>query len=67
MSEMSGQAQTDMHEEYKAIFGKYAALRIETGSALMPQFRPEYIGMSHCHSLPFAVGTYDVPGQKRWR
>ena len=56
-----------MHEKYREIFAKYGTIPIETGTKMLEQFKPWYIGMAHPFTLPMAVGGYDVPHMERWR
>ena len=34
---------------------------------MLPQFRPQYIGLAHPFTWPAAVGGIDIIGQERWR
>ena len=67
LAESSARSLSDMHEEYRSVFQQYGTMHVTTGSVFLQQFRSSYIGMAHPYTLPFAVGGYDVVGQKRWR
>ena len=67
VAERSASSQTQAHEEYASVFGRFQTIDIQTGSTMLKQFRPQYIGMAHPFTLPFAVGGCDIPGQARWR
>jgi hypothetical protein len=67
VAERSSQSMSEAHNEYGTVFQKYQTLDIQTGSAMLTQFRPQYIGMAHPFTWPAAVGGVDVPGQDRWR
>ena len=54
-------------DEMKFTFSKYQDLNIQTGSAMIDQFKPQYIGMANMYALPVAVGGVDFPGQDSWR
>ena len=67
VAERSVQSQTNIHENYQSVFAKYGTFEIASGSKLVPQFLPWYLGMAHPFTIPCAVGGYDVPFQSRWR
>ena len=55
------------HEEHANILARYQTLEVTTGSTMMDQFQPQYLGLAHPFTMPLAVGGYDVPGKPRWR
>ena len=67
VAERSVRSQSNLHENYAAVFSKYGDLRIQTGTTMTNQFVPWYLGMAFPFTLPCAVGGYDVPHQPRWR
>jgi hypothetical protein len=40
---------------------------MQTGSTMLDQFQPQYIGLAHPFTLPIAVGGPDIDGKERWR
>ena len=67
MAERSTRSQANIHENYKAVFGRFGKFNIQTGQEMTKQFLPWYLGMAFPFTLPSAVGGYDVPGYPRWR
>ena len=67
VAERSAQSQSNIHENYAAVFAKYGNVNITTGSTMTQQFVPWYLGMAFPFTLPCAVGGYDVPHHARWR
>ena len=67
VAERSSQSMSEAHNEYGTVFQKYLTLDIHTGSTMMNQFHPQYIGMAHPYTWPAAVGGPDIPGHERWR
>ena len=67
VGERSASSQSQAHEEYASVLERFQSIDIQTGSTMLNQFRPQYIGMAHPFTLPFAVGGCDIPGQERWR
>ena len=67
VGERSTSSQTAAHEEYASVFARFQSIDIQTGSTMLNQFRPQYIGMAHPFTLPSAVGGCDIPGQEQWR
>ena len=63
----SSKSASTVHEEHGNILARYQSLEITTGSTMMNQFHPAYLGMANPFTLPMALGGYDLPGQKRWR
>ena len=55
------------HEEHGTVLCQYPSLDFNTGSTMLNQFHPAYLGMAFPFTLPVAVGGYDVRGQERWR
>ncbi len=49
------------------MLSQYQNLEVQTGSVMMDQFRPQYLGMAFPDTLPAAVGGYDMLGQPKWR
>ncbi len=45
------------------MLAQYQNLEVQTGSVMMDQFRPQYLGMAYPYTLPAAVGGYDILGQ----
>ena len=60
-------SQTNIHENYKSVFGAFGDFNIQTGTSMVDQFKPWYLGMAFPFTLPSAVGSYDVPSKPRWR
>jgi hypothetical protein len=52
------------HEEHKTVLSRYQNIEIVTGSAMMDQFQPQYLGLANLWTMPTAVGGYDIPGKK---
>ena len=67
VAERSSRSMSEAHNEYGSVFQKFQTLDVQTGSAMLPQFRPQYIGMAFPFTWPAAVGGVDIPGQERWR
>ena len=67
VAERSVQSQSKIHENYAAVFAKYGNFNIATGSTMIQQFVPWYLGMAFPFTMPCAVGGYDVPHHPRWR
>ena len=55
------------HEEHGNFLAKFQTIEIQTGSTMMDQFEPQYLGLANPFTMPVAVGGYDVPGKPRWR
>ena len=55
------------HEEHGTILCQYQTLEFNTGSTMLNQYHPAYLGMAFPFTLPVAVGGYDVRGMDRWR
>ena len=66
-AERSVRSQANIHENYKSVFGKFGDVNIQTGTGMVDQHLPWYIGMAFPFTLPSAVGGYDVPQKDRWR
>ena len=82
VAERSTPGQANIHENYHAvfgmfceenknkersIFGKFGDVSITTGTRMVNQHNPWYLGMAFPFTIPCAVGGYDVPSQNRWR
>ena len=67
MAEKSVRSQANIHENYKAVFGAFGDLNIQTGIAMTNQHNPWYLGIAFPFALPSVVGGYDVPYKARWR
>ena len=67
VAERSVRSQANVHENYKNIFAKFGDLNIQTGSTMVDQHLPWYLGSAFPFTLPSAVGGYDVPHKPRWR
>ena len=63
----SANSLSEAHNEHKSVFQRFKDLDINTGSYMLDQHRPQYIGMTFPFSLPAAVGGIDIRGQDRWR
>ena len=58
---------TEAHTEYGRVFQRFENLDILTGSTMLSQLRPQYLGMGHPFAWPVAVGGVDILGHPRWR
>ena len=67
VGQASGKSASMAHHEHESIFARYQTVEVATGSSLLDQFQPQYLGLAHPFTLPLAVGGYDVPGKPRWR
>ena len=67
VAERSVRSQSNIHENYIAVFAKYGDVNIQTGNGMTDQHVPWYLGMAYPFTLPSAVGGYDVPQKPRWR
>ena len=68
VAQRSSKGASMVHEEHGSVLARYQAVEIQTGSSMMDQFHPQYLGLAHPFTLPVAVGGYDIPGRKeRWR
>ena len=68
IAERSSKSASTVHEEHANVLARYQTLEVHTGSTMMRQFKPQYLGLAHPWTLPIAVGGYDIPGDKeRWR
>ena len=50
-----------------AVLTNYQTMGVPTGTTLLDQFQPPYLGMAHPLTQPLAVGGYEVPGKQWWR
>ena len=46
VGERNASSQSQAHEEYASVFGRFQTIDIQTGSTMLNQFRPQYIGMA---------------------
>ena len=67
VGQASGKSASMAHHDQESVFARYQSLDVTTGSNLMDQFQPQYLGLAYPFTLPLAVGGYDVPGKPRWR
>ena len=67
VAERSVQSQSNINENYAAMFAKFGDVNITTGCTMINQYLAWYLGMAFPHTLPSAVGGYDVPNRPRWR
>ena len=65
VAEGSGKSASMAHHDEEGVFARYQTLEVSTGSVLLDQFQPQYLGLAHPFTLPLAVGGYDVPGKER--
>ena len=49
------------------MLSQYQNLEVQTGSVMMDQFKPQYLGVAYPYTMPAAVGGCDMPGQPKWR
>ena len=56
-----------MSAEHANILARYQTVEITTGSAMLNQFLPQYLGTAYPFTMPVAVGGYDVLGKDSWR
>ena len=62
----SAKSSSTVFEEHGGILSRYG-LHVETGSTMLNQFEPSYLGLANPFTLPIAVGGPDIPGHDRWR
>jgi hypothetical protein len=67
VAQRSSNTASTAYEEHGTVLSQYQNLEVQTGSVMMDQFRPQYLGMAYPYTLPAAVGGYDMPGQPKWR
>ena len=67
VAERSTRSQSNLHENYDAMFSNLGDFNIVTGKDMTKQHVPWYLGMVFPFTLPCAVGGYDVPQCPRWR
>ena len=63
-AEGSSSRMTDSHDEVSQHYAKYQTLEVRTGSAMLSQFRREYIGLAHPFAIPFDVSGVDFLGEE---
>ena len=59
----------DVNASFVAAMGKFSSseLHVQTGSAMVDQWKPYYLGIAAPFTMSLPVGGYDVWGQPRWR
>ena len=67
VAERSTRSQANIAENYKAVFARFGKIEIRTGTEMISQHCPWYLGMAFPCTLPCAVGGYDIPNRPRWR
>ena len=63
VAQRSSQRLTECFDETKFTFSKCQDLNIQTGSTMIDQFDPPYIGMANMYAMPVAVGGVDFHGK----
>ena len=54
-------------EKTEAALSRYSELRVQTGSKLMPQWKPEYLSYVFCHEIPRVTGGPELSREDRLR
>jgi len=67
VAQRSSKASSTVYEEHGNILARYQQLDITTGSTMLDQYLPQYLGYAHPFTMPVAAGGYDVKGKRRWR
>ena len=67
VAQRSSMGASTVHEEHGNIMARYQTLEVITGSDMLNQHQPHYLGAAYPFTMPIAVGGYDVPGKPRWR
>ena len=67
VAERSTKGQTNIADNYKSVFSRFGEIDVQTGTTMINQHNPWYLGMAFPFTLPHAVGGYDVPNRPRWR
>ena len=67
VAERFSDAGLDANTAHAAALERFGALSVQTGSAMLSQWKAEYLCMSNPFTLALPVGGYDVPGAQRWR
>ena len=67
VAQQSSQSVSGAYEEHGNVLASYQTLEIQTGSTMLSQHHPQYLGFANPFTLPVAVGGYDMSGKKRWR
>ncbi|CAE7860116.1 esrp2 [Symbiodinium microadriaticum] len=67
VAEKSGLAASEAQREQEQVLSRYETFEIQTGSALLDQFRPEYLSLAFPMVFTRPVGGYDVAGKPKWR
>ena len=55
------------YEEHGNVLAKFQTIEIQTGSTMLDQHLPQYLGFANPFTMPVAVGGYDVYRKERWR
>ena len=63
VGQASGKSASMAHHDQEGVFARYQKLEVSTGTTLLDQFQPQYLGLAHPFTLPLAVGSYDVFGK----
>ncbi|MCS5671004.1 MAG: hypothetical protein NZ577_04010, partial [Vicinamibacterales bacterium] len=63
---VSSQSVSTVFEEHGTIMSRYG-MHVQTGSTMLDQFEPHYLGLAHPLTLQIAVGGPDILGKDRWR
>ena len=69
VAQQSGQSASIAHEAHGDAFARFQTLEIQTGSSMVDQHRPQYLGFANPFTMPVAVGGYDMLAAdgSRWR
>eukprot|EP00973_Karenia_brevis_P021497 2955455-Karenia_brevis.AAC.1 len=57
----------DVNSAQAAALERFGTLSVQTGSAMLQQWKAEYLCTSNPFTLALPVGGYDVQGAERWR
>jgi len=66
-AERDGDIGKDENASRAAAFGEYSDLKVETGSEMMDQWKPEYLCAAAPFTMALPVGGHDIKGRERWR
>jgi hypothetical protein len=67
VAQRSSRGSSTSHAEHANVLARYQTVEVTTGSTMMNQLLPQYLGTAFPFTMPVAVGGYDVPGKDRWR
>jgi len=67
VAQRSGKSSGTSYEEHGNVLARFQTIEIQTGSTMLDQHLPQYLGFAHPFTMPVAVGGYDVRGKPRWR